>query len=138
MGLGLDWLLSQHTLDRRDGDAVSPGDLADALALTTVALDGGMVEYQRQAVDALTFQTSAPHAGAHPLDDQAAFEFGDGADDDHDGPAQRAGCVDFFPEADVLDSNAVLVVFAWVRMLTIGNGLGGRVVSDPKPARRKV
>jgi hypothetical protein len=45
LNLGLDWLLSQHALDRRGGDAVSPGDLADALALAAIALDGGIVEY---------------------------------------------------------------------------------------------
>ena len=117
---------------------MSAGDLAEALTLAAVALDPGAIELERRSTDGPALEARPPHAGLDPLDDQVAFEFCDGADDDHDGPAQRAGCVDFFPEADVLDSNAVLVVFAWVRMLTIGNGLGGRVVSDPKPARRKV
>ena len=36
-----------------------------------------------------------------------AFEFGDRADDDDDGPAQRAAGVDLFPEADELDSDPV-------------------------------
>ena len=49
------------------------------------------------------FESSAPHAGTHPFDDQVAFEFGDGAYDDHDGTAQRAAGVDISLEADLLD-----------------------------------
>jgi hypothetical protein len=78
-------------------------DLSDALALAAVSLDGGVVQYQWIAADMLAFEPGAPHAGAHPLDDQVAFQFSDGADDDHDSPAQRAAGVDIFPEADVLD-----------------------------------
>src|ERR1022692_933824 len=37
------------------------------------------------------------------LADQVAFQLGDCADDDHDGPAQRAASIDIFSEADVLD-----------------------------------
>ena len=47
---------------------------------------------------------------AHSLDDQVTFEFGDGADDDHDGPAQRAGSVDLLAEADELDVEPVELV----------------------------
>ena len=107
LGLGLDWLLSQHTLDRRGGNAMPPGDLADALPLAAVALDGGTVKYQRLAADLLTFETGAPHTGAHPLDDQAAFEFRDGADDHNDGPTQRTGGVDVLSERDVFDVDPV-------------------------------
>ena len=64
-------------------------DLSDALALAAVSLDGGVVQYQWIAADMLAFEPGAPHAGAHPLDDQVAFQFSDGADDDHDSPAQR-------------------------------------------------
>ena len=66
LNLGLDWLLSQHTLDRRGGDAVSPGDLTETLAMQTVLLDCGVVQFQRSTADTLTFQTGTPHAGAHP------------------------------------------------------------------------
>ncbi len=51
-----------------------------------------------------------PHAGAHPLDDQAALQLSDGADDDHDRPTQRAGGVDLFAEADELDVQPVQLV----------------------------
>ena len=107
LNLGLDWLLSQHALDRRGGDAVSPGDLADALALAAVLLDCYIIEYQRGTADTLAFETCAPHAGAHPLNDQASFEFSDRADNDNDGPAQRASIVDVLAELDVLDVDPV-------------------------------
>ena len=61
------------------------GDLSDALALTAVA----------------------SHAGAHPLDDQVAFQFGDGANDHDDGSAQRSSGIDALPEADELDLDSV-------------------------------
>ena len=62
------------------------GDLLDTLALTAVMPDSFMVKLQRLAADVLTFEPGSPRAGAHPLDDQATFEFRDGSDD---GPAQR-------------------------------------------------
>ena len=75
-----------------------------------VALDGGVVEDQRIPADVPAFEPGPPHAGAHPLDDQVAFEFGDSADDDHNGPAQRAAGVELFSEADVLDVEPVELV----------------------------
>ena len=58
----------------------------------------------------LTFQPGAPHAGAHPFNDQAALEFGDSADDDHDSAAQRAAGVDILPERDVFDPDSIQLV----------------------------
>ena len=86
------------------GDAVSFGDLAQALSALAIAKDGFTIEIERPAADVTSFEPGAPHAGAHPLDDQVAFEFGDGADDDDDGPAQRAAGVDLLAEADELDA----------------------------------
>ena len=60
--------------------------------------------------DVLAFETGAPHAGAHPFDDQVALQLSDGADDDYDGPAQRTAGVDLFPERDELDAYPVQVV----------------------------
>jgi hypothetical protein len=37
---------------------------------------------------------------AHPVDDQAAFKFGDRGDDDYDGPAQRPAGIDLLGEAN--------------------------------------
>jgi hypothetical protein len=75
---------------------------AKALALASVALDSGVVQFQRVAADVAAFEACAPHAGAYPPDDQVAFEFGNGADDDNDGSSQRPAGIDIFPEADVL------------------------------------
>jgi hypothetical protein len=86
---------------------VAFSDLAKALAMLAVSLDGGVVQDQRISADVLAFKAGAPHAGAHPLDDQVTFQFGNCADDDHDGPAQRAAGIDIFPEADVLDLEPV-------------------------------
>ena len=102
--------LSKDALDGGRRNAVPFCDLPDALATLTVLLDSKVVQHQRSPADALAFEPGAPHAGAHPFDDQAAFQFGDGADDHHDGPAQRAGGVDIFPEADELDFDAVQLV----------------------------
>src|ERR1035438_10483496 len=84
--------------------------LSKTLPLGAVMLDPGVVELQRVVADVAAFKAGAPHAGAHSLDDQVAFEFGDGADDDYDGPAQRAAGIDIFPEADVLDLQPVQLV----------------------------
>ena len=43
------------------------------------------------------------HAGAHPLDDQAALQLGEGADEDEQRLAQRAAGVDLLAEADELE-----------------------------------
>ncbi len=49
------------------------------------------------------FELGAPHSGAHPLDDEIPLQFGDGADDDDHGAAERTACVEIFPEANLLD-----------------------------------
>ena len=84
--------------------------LAKALALAAVPLDGSIVEYQRVAADVLAFKAGAPHAGAHPLDNKVAFEFGDGAYDHDDGSPQWAGGVDVFPERYIFDVEPVELV----------------------------
>jgi hypothetical protein len=86
---------------------MSPGDLTEALSTPTVSEDCFAVENERRASDVLTFQTGAPHAGTHSLDDQTAFQFSDATDDDHDGAAQRSAGVDLLPEGDELDVQPV-------------------------------
>ena len=71
---------------------------------------GGAVDIERPAPNMTPFQASAPHARAHPLNNKVAFEFGDGPDDDNDGPSERATSVDVFPEADELDAEPVQFV----------------------------
>jgi hypothetical protein len=89
---------------------MASGDLSDALTMLTASLDGEVIEDQRSSADSLSFEPGAPHAGAHPLDDQVTFQFGDSTDDDYDGPAQRAAGIDILPEADVLDLEPVKLV----------------------------
>src|SRR5664280_457627 len=106
-GLGV---LAEHTLHGGRRDAMAFGYLAETLALAAVLFDSGAVQNQRLTADVLTFETGAPHAGAHPFDDQTAFKLSDGADDHDDSPAQRAAGVDVFPEADVLDADPIQLV----------------------------
>ena len=56
------------------------------------------------------FEAGALHAGAHPLDDQIAFELCDRSDDHDDGAAQRTAGVDLLAEADELYAEAVQLV----------------------------
>ncbi len=68
------------------------GDLSDAYAGTAVFHDPREVSLQRGTSDAPAFAARSSESGAHPLDDQVAFQFGDRADDDHDGfPEWAAG-----------------------------------------------
>jgi len=83
------------------------GDLAQALAMQAISLDGCLIQFQRSAADALAFEADAPHAGAHPLDDQITLQLGYGADDDDDSPSQRAGGIDVLSEADIFDVEPV-------------------------------
>src|ERR1035437_5245139 len=53
----MDWVLMKDALHRGRRDTVSFGDLADALPLDTVVLDGGMVQLQRFAADVLPLDT---------------------------------------------------------------------------------
>jgi len=100
-------VLVEHALYGGGWDAITAGDLAEALAAAAVATDGGMVEIERLPSDVPAFELGLPHACPHPLDDQAAFQLSDGADDDDDSPAQRAAGVDLFAEADELDVEPV-------------------------------
>ena len=78
--------------------------------MLAILLNSGMVELQRMVADVPAFEASSPHACAHSLDDEVALKLSDGADDDHDGPAQRTAGVDLFAETDELDAYPVQVV----------------------------
>jgi len=80
-----------------DGGArhsVSARDLAQALAAPALLEDRLAIEVQRPAADLAAVELSPPHAAANALDDQVPFQLRDGADDHHDGPAQRPAGVD--------------------------------------------
>ena len=93
----------EHAVDGSSGCAVFPGQLAKAHAALPVLADGSAIEIESRPSDVATFKTSAPHAGAHSLDDEVAFEFRDRSDDDDDGAAQRAARVDLLAETYELD-----------------------------------
>ena len=78
--------------------------------MLAILLNSGMVELQRIAADVPAFEAGSPHACAHSLDDEVALKLCDGADDDHDGSAQRSAGVDLLPERDELDAYPVQVV----------------------------
>lgn len=64
-------------------------DLSQAQAAALIAEDGIAIELERMTADVPAFEPGAPHAGAHPLDNEIAFEFGDRIDDGYDSTAQR-------------------------------------------------
>jgi len=97
----------KNPMDGGPRDAVSPGDLAETLPAPAFSKDGITIESKRWTSDMLAIEPGAPHAGAHPLDDQAAFKFRDRTDDHDDGAAQRPAGVDLFAEADELDVQSV-------------------------------
>lgn len=105
MLLGSRGVFAQHALDGCCRDPMAARDLTKTLFPVPVTADGLVIEHQRIAPDAdvPAFKTSAPHAGPDTLDDQVAFEFGDGADDHNDGAAQGTARVDLLAEADELD-----------------------------------
>ena len=69
-----------------------------------------MVEIERFPSDVPAFEFGPPHTCPHPLDDEAALEFSDCTDDDHNGPAEWAAGVDLFAEADELDIQTIQLV----------------------------
>ena len=81
--------LAEDFADQGAADSVELGNLAQAASSPTVADDSAAIDVQWPAPDMLALELGAPHAGAYPLDDQVAFQFGDGADDHHHGPAER-------------------------------------------------
>ena len=92
------------------GDTVALGDLAQAEAPAVIAHDGVSIELERAASDVPSFEPGSPHAGAHSLDDEIAFEFGNNTDDSDDGPAQRAGGVDLLAERSELDVQVIQLI----------------------------
>src|ERR1035441_4676316 len=103
-------LLAEYPMDSRSAHQMGLRQLTQALTVLPVAEDGGPIEDQSLPPDMPAFELGPPHAGAHPLDDQAALQLSDGADDDHHRPAQRSAGVDLFAEADELGVEPVQLV----------------------------
>ena len=92
---------------------------------------GSRVELEGRPADVPAFEPCTAHAGADPLDDEVAFEFRDGSDDDHHRAAQRAAGVDLLAEADELDVQPVELI---QHIEEVSDGAGD---AKPRPARRR-
>ena len=97
-------------MDRCPGDTVIFRQLAKAWPVPAITEDGFAVQIEHRATNVPAFRPCPPHAAADALDDQAAFQYGDGANDDHDGAAQRPTGVDLLAEADELDASVIQLV----------------------------
>ncbi len=81
--------------------------MPQTLPAPPIAEDCFAIHFERLAPDVPSFEAGAAHAGADPLDNKVALQLGYSADDDQDGPAQRAGCVYLFAERDELDIQVI-------------------------------
>src|SRR5258707_10733167 len=79
------------------------GDLTQALAPSALLENSNPIDFEWPPADMPSLQPCAAHSCPHPFDDEIPFEFCDGADDDHDGPPERAACIKILAEADELD-----------------------------------
>ena len=102
--------LADHAMDGSAGSAIGLGELAEALPLMVIAQDAAAIELEGFAADVTAFELGAAHAGAHPLDDEIAFEFRNGADNHHHCPTQRAAGIDLLAKADELDVQMIQLI----------------------------
>ena len=91
-----------YTADAGFGDLVGERQIAEALAVFPITEQSNAIDLQWSPADLLAFEAGPPHSGAHPLYNKGAFQFGDGADDDHHGPAKGSTGIDVLSEADEL------------------------------------
>ena len=91
-------------------DAMRLGDLAQALAPSTLLENSNAIDLEWPPADMPAFQPCAAHSCPRPFDDEIPFEFCDGVDDDHDGLAEWAACIKILAEADELDVEMVELV----------------------------
>jgi len=109
-------LLVDYPVDSGSRDTMSPGDLAEDLAVLAVPKDSLAIQVERWTADVLALMPGAPHAGAHSFSNEAPLEFGDRADDDDDSPAQRPAGVNLLVEADELDVEPAQLVQHFQKM----------------------
>jgi hypothetical protein len=79
------------------------GDLTQTLAPSALLENSNAIDIEWPPADMPSLQPCPAHSCPHPFDDEIPFEFCDGADDDHDGPPERAACIKILAEADELD-----------------------------------
>ena len=85
------------------GDAVGLRQLGQTLTLSSVPQDADAIEVEWLATNVTAFELGAAHAGAHSLDNEAAFQLGDDSDDHDDRSTQRPARVDLLAERDELN-----------------------------------
>ena len=83
------------------------GDLTQALAPSTLLENSNPIDIEWPPADMPALQPCAAHPCPHPLDDEIPFEFCDGADDNHDGPPERAAGIEVLAEVDELDVEVI-------------------------------
>ena len=69
--------LTEDLADHGTGDTVGLGDVGKRDPTITITQDGKTIDIDRPSTDVSAFELGAPHAGAHPLDDQIALELGE-------------------------------------------------------------
>ena len=92
-----------QTADGGSGDVVLFRNFGQTDSRTTVCNNRTSVDVEWRSTDSPTFQFRSPHAGSNSLDDKTFFQFGNRTDNHDYRPAERASCVDIFPETDELD-----------------------------------
>jgi hypothetical protein len=103
-------LLANHAMDGSPGDAITFRQLAKTLTLVAIAQDAMAIEVEWLTPDGTALELRPSHAGAHSLDDQVAFQLGDGSNNHYHRATQRAAGVDLFAEGDEFDVEAVQLV----------------------------
>ena len=86
------------------------GDLAQTLASIAILEYSDPIDVEWPPADMPAFQPCATHPCSHPFDDEVPFEFCDSADDDDDGPSERAAGIKILAEADELDVEMVELI----------------------------
>jgi hypothetical protein len=79
------------------------GDLTQTLTPSALLENSNAIDIEWPPADMSSFQPGAAHSCPYPFNDEIPFEFCDGADDDHDGPPERAAGIEVLAEADELD-----------------------------------
>jgi hypothetical protein len=67
--------ISENLADHGARDSVGLGDVGKRDPAVTIAQDRRPIDIERPSTDVSAFELGAPHAGAHPLDDQIGSAF---------------------------------------------------------------
>ncbi len=81
-----------------------PGNLGQAQPGHSVADDFITIDIERCPADAAAFEFRTAHSGANALDNQRAFQVGDGGNDDDDSATKRPFGVDRLALGEKLDA----------------------------------